>query len=214
MVNNRWYHNIPFYESEKELIYNYYPTLDYSTVDNKIKIEGELFIKEINDSYSIEILFPDDYPNILPIVREVSNDIPQTENRHINGDGSCCLCIPQLEKYYFPNNSNIKQFLENLVIPFFANQAYFDIYGKWLTGEYNHGHRGIYDFYSEYFNVLDINIIVRFIKLTLSSNININKKCLCNSNRPIKKCHLFKINNLKIIHQKNNFIKIYIILIN
>lgn len=192
-----WIRDISFFETEKYLISKYYPTLEYIQCGDNIKLVGELYIKEIDDSYSIEVSFLDDYPNSLPLVKEIGGDIPCCDWRHINPDKTCCLCIPQLEKKYFPIGANIKVFLDNLVVPFFANQAYFDLTGKWLNGEYNHGGQGIYDFYVELFNTLDINKIVNLIELSINNDININKKCPCGSCKSLKKCHLSEINKLK-----------------
>ena len=196
MVTN-WYSNIAFFEQEKKLISKYYPSLHYVQNHNKVKLEGELYIKEIDDSYTIEVSFLDDYPKSLPIVKEIGGDIPQIDKRHINFDGSCCLCVPQLEKLYFPDGSNIKTFLDKLVVPFFANQAYFDSNGTWLNGEYRHGGQGVYDFYVELFDTLDIKQIINLIDCCIKDTFNVNKKCPCNSGRPIKKCHITAVSKLK-----------------
>lgn len=209
-MSYKWYENKSFFANEKELISEYYPMLHYVEENKNIKLIGELYIKEINDSYTIEIIFLDDYPNSLPLVKEIGNDIPKELDRHISYDGSCCLCVPQLEKYYFPKNSNIKDFLDKLVVPFFVNQAYFDMTGKWINGEYSHGILGIYEFYSNFFESKDINKILNLLKVIMKSIPNFNKKCPCFSGKSIKKCHFKSLINLKKIikdEQLNNDIE-------
>lgn len=206
----KWYINSSFFEEEKELVSKYYPTLKYIEENKNFKLIGELYIKEIDDSYSIEINFLDDYPNSLPIVKEIGNDIPKELDRHISYDGTCCLCVPQLEKYYFPKGSNIKDFLDKLVVPFFANQAYFELTGEWINGEYAHGILGIYEFYNNLLGIKNINEILNLLKIVKKSIPNFNKKCPCNSGKSVRKCHLVKIVQLKKIirvDQLNNDIE-------
>ncbi len=192
-----WKANSSFFEEERQNILDKYPSLTYIVQKNKVKLIGELYLSEINDSYSIEIEFPDNYPNKLPTVKEVDGDIKKDLDMHVSFDGSCCLCLPHLEKQYFPSGSNIIVFLENLVKPFFANQAYFKLTGKWITGEYSHGLKGIFEFYSDIFISDDIKIIKKLLYISVQAVPNYNKKCPCGNNKSIKKCHLSKIVQLK-----------------
>jgi len=192
-----WKTSDVFFEEEQKIILEQYPSLSYIIKEDSIKLIGELYIPEINDSYSIEILFPCDYPNSLPTVKEVDEEIVRDIDLHIYPDGTCCLCLPHLEQFYFPKGSNISVFIEKLVKPFFANQAYYKITGKWLNGEYSHGLKGIHEFYIELFKSDDIKIILQLLYLSIKSAPNYNKKCYCGSNKSIRKCHLPNIVKLK-----------------
>ncbi len=194
-----WEENSTFFDKEKEIIKHQYPSLHYIVQENNIHLLGEIYIKEIDDSYSIKIAFPFDYPNSLPIVISDSEDIEKNIDLHIYSDGSCCLCLPHLEQFYFKKGSSINVFIDNLVKPFFANQAYYKITGKWLNGEYSHGLKGIYEFYSEVFECSDTYSILQLLYLSIKSAPNYNKKCYCGSNKSIKKCHLSNIVKLKKI---------------
>jgi len=211
-----WVENSVFFDKEKEIIRQKYPSLHYIVQENKIQLVGEIYIQEIDDSYSIKIEFPSDYPNSLPIVISDSEELKRDIDLHIYSDGSCCLCLPHLEEFYFPKGSSIDVFIENLVKPFFANQAYYKITGKWLNGEYSHGLKGIYEFYSEIFECNDAYIILQLLYLSIKSAPNYNKKCYCGSNKSIKKCHLQNIVKLKKIVTKkqtkedlHHFLKVY-----
>lgn len=207
-----WQENPLFFTKEKEYILQKYPSLTYCIENDIVKLIGELPIEEIDDSYSIEIEFPDSYPKNLPIVKEVSGDIPRELDFHISYDGSCCLCLTQLENFYFPNGSNIIIFLEKLVIPFFANQAYFKITGTWLNGEYGHGEKGIYEFYSDILQTNNIHVMIILMILSLQKIKNINAKCPCSSGKSIKKCHLQYIKQLAMYtstHQIKNDITFF-----
>lgn len=192
-----WEEDSLLFEIEKRLVLQHYPSLHYHIIGEKVKLVGELFIAQIDDSYSIELEFPDNYPKSLPSVKEVGGDIVRELDLHISHDGNCCLCLPQLESFYFPDGSNIITFFEKLVIPFFANQAYFKITGNWISGEYSHGISGVYEFYSEIFKTKNIRIILKLLCLSIQSIPNYNKKCVCGSNISIKKCHLVTIIKLK-----------------
>ncbi len=192
-----WEDNSTFFAQEKEIINLKYPSLHYVIQESNIQLVGEIYIKEIDDSYSIKIEFPSDYPNCFPTVISDSEDINRDIDLHIYSNGSCCLCLPHLEEFYFKKGSTIDVFIENLVKPFFANQAYYKMTGTWLNGEYSHGLKGIYEFYTEVLESSDTLTILQLLYLSVKSSPNYNKKCYCGSNKSIKKCHLSNIVKLK-----------------
>ena len=195
-----WYqHDEALFQKEVQLLSEYYPSLKMHQEKSKIHFSGLLDIENI-DSYHIEILLPDDYPHSLPTVKDIGNDIPKTIDRHMYNDGSCCLTINhimvqkyQREHYYLVN------FIEDFVKPFFANQLYFDQTGKWLTGEYSHGNEGKREYLKEHISITDDILVDKLLKLATKTRLNLRKQCPCHSNKPLKRCHLKTILEIKKI---------------
>ena len=50
---------------------------------------------QLQDEYSIQILFPTDFPNTIPIVREISGRIESSADYHNNKENDgFCLGVP------------------------------------------------------------------------------------------------------------------------
>jgi len=162
-----WYNKSPsLFQKFKRLLKDEYPSLHIQIENNIIYIRGTLFLynkektKEI-DHYSVEIEIPNDYPEAIPLVREIGGRLPKIADRHLNSDGTACLFYPEERLSVYPTNSTIIDFIKGPVYKFFLEQTYFDLTAKrdgkgiWLYGEWKHGEDGAIEFYSE---KLDINI--------------------------------------------------------
>lgn len=210
-----WYKKYEhLYLNEKNQVMRQYPKLNYYIENKKIIISGELDIKDKNnivwDTFKILIVFPDDYPNSLPKTFEINRKIPRYPSRHINYDGSCCLCVRTLEKKYFQNGITITDYIEKLVIPFLANQIWYEKKGEWVNGDYSHGTQGILEAYEEITETKDINTILKIIEYVINAKkIQINKKCFCESGKKLKKCHLNIVNKLRNMVNKKVLIEDY-----
>ena len=193
-----WYqHNETLFHKEIKLLKEYYPSLKFYQEDSKIYFRGLLNIEDI-DSFEIEILLPDDYPKSLPIVKDIGNDIPRNIDRHMYSDGTCCLTINHvmIQKYQ-SDNYYLLNFIDDFVKPFFANQLYFEQTGKWLTGEYSHGNTGKREYLKEYIQITDDVLFNKLLNLATKTRLNQRKKCPCYSNKPLKRCHLQTVLEIK-----------------
>ena len=98
---------------------------------------------------------------------------------HVSSDdGLCCLGIKRGNN----RNFNIKNFLPELVIPFFYRLSYTEKFGLFasqndLWGEYSHGEEGLREYRAEIFNLAE-------------QNPGRNDLCPCGSGKKYKKCHL------------------------
>ena len=205
-----WHEKDPeLFRSEKLLLEKYFPTLRMVEGENLIYVEGDLPLKykikevEIDDLWKILIIIPFDYPNSLPLVKEAGGRIEPTLDRHFFPAGHACLCHASEWRYYFsPKESNLKDFLEKLVIPFFYGQSYFEkTDGEWPFGEYKHGSGGMFQFYSSKLNIDDVKALFNCIKLLeRGSVIKGHWDCPCESSRKIRDCHpdlLISLNGMK-----------------
>lgn len=109
----------------------------------------------IRDSYKIRIEYRNSEFSDLPQVYETGARIAnlaqsrnlKTEDLHINPSGAVCLCIKPEEAGNLPEGFNITDFFNNLVIPFFYAQSYFEKYSAWPWGQYSHGNLGFIEWY-------------------------------------------------------------------
>ena len=153
-----------------------------------LAFEGEYEGTVITDSYDIEIHIASDYPRTLPVVREVGYRIPR--EFHINpDDNTLCLAAPLAIKIQFSLNKTLLGFIENLVIPFFFNYIHLQTYGSLPFGERSHGILGILEFYSDFFQCSDHEVILKLLKILGTYGYQGYEKCPCNSGKKLRNCH-------------------------
>jgi hypothetical protein len=162
---------------------------------------GEIEIFDNNgnywDSFQIKIKIPKNYSFSFPKVFTVGNRIPIEDDRHINDDASCCVAVLQEEVLRASRGITIIQFLSEFVVPFFANQLYFEKHNKWANGHYLHSIDGVIQFYKEQTHLETLDEIIVFFKmLPTIKQLGRNNKCFCNSNLKYKNCHLLPLNKI------------------
>lgn len=111
-------------------------------------------------------------------------EVPIIDLHIYPNDGACCLGI----KYADNKHLQIREFLHELVIPFFYRLSYTNKFGidraqRDLWGEYSHGDRGEIEHFLE---IMDI----------AQHNLGRNDLCPCRSGRKYKKCHLGEVESL------------------
>ncbi len=158
----------------------------------------------IEDVYEIEINLSDS--RLVPLVKETGGRILKSKEKwhlkslsdlHINYNKTACLCVKTEEHSKMPRGFNLKDFFENLLIPFFYYQSFFEKYGREPWKGYSHGDLGILENYLS-INVCTAKTIVLFcenLSTILRIHITDNKifkkyhLCFCNSGKQFKKCH-------------------------
>lgn len=158
----------------------------------------------IEDVYEIEIDLYDS--RLVPLVKEIGGRILKSKEKwhlkslsdlHINNNGTACLCVKTEEPAIMPRGFNLKDFFENLLIPFFYYQSFFEKYGKESWKGYSHGDLGILENYlnTKVSTARTILLFYEIISPTLQQYIVRNKYfkkyhlCFCNSGKRFKKCH-------------------------
>lgn len=164
----------------------------------------------IRDQYDIRIIVSKTSSPDLPKVYAIGSRIAEvakqkslpTYDLHFNFDGSACLYVAGKEKEYFPDDFDFKIFMNQLVIPFFYAQSYFQKFNEWPWGEYAHGIMGMFEWYSEQEKPSKSDVeqtLVRVKKSGEWSSISGkfykgnwfkgHSRCLCGSNKKIRICH-------------------------
>lgn len=180
-----------------------FPKLAINESNGKTCLKGEIdiFDKEGTywDSYFIKIVVPRGYPYAFPELFEISGKFPHVEDRHANTEGNCCLCSLQEEDIVSQKGISICDFIHRYVIPYLANQIYYDLTGTWANGEYKHGEDGILQYYQELLETDDLKRVYDLIILLKTSTFHRNDDCYCGEDKKIKHCHLKQYSLFKSI---------------
>ena len=147
----------------------------------------------LHDAFSIGIELDTLDHSGWPTVYEVGGRHAQIADRenidtidlHFYPDGACCLGLQLLAD----RRTTLKEFMDELVAPFFYRLAYADIHGleaarQYLWAEYPHGDQGLREY------LLDLADIARH-------GLGRNDPCACGSGRKYKRCHLGEVDRFK-----------------
>jgi len=169
-----------------------YKNLSLKQIDNNYYIFGFLGFTskfkdiKIQDAFELFIAIPSDYPNQLPIVKEIGERIPK--DFHHSGD-ELCLGTPVDSWIKFSKSNSLIGFIESLVIPYLFSFCYKSKTGRMPFDERAHYGKGILEFYCEFFGIKDFVVAQKFLKILASGQYSRNKTCPCNSGRRLEKCH-------------------------
>ena len=144
------------------------------------------------DVYSVRIEVSTRFPRGLPTIYEVSGRIPRDPDRHVNGDGSCCVGVPvELELELGPSFS-ILDYLRGPVNSFFVGQYLVERGLPWPSGvERSHGAEGVLEFFREHLGEPELTLkeLVRWIALFAQKSVKRHYRCPCGTGRVIRSCH-------------------------
>jgi hypothetical protein len=151
--------------------------------------------------YQLTIQIPPGYPEEVPTLHCLPEEIPKKDFRHNSGE-SACLCARCDYRKHWPRGSSLADFVQSLVIPFLTCQHYFDIHGYWpKTGEREHGAPGIVQAYSEFCRPLgDVTgeMIGRIVRMLIRSGLpKGHNSCPCGSGKRIRDCHRLELEQMR-----------------
>ena len=142
----------------------------------------------ITDSFEIEVLIPDAYPDILPRVTETGGKM-EPNYEHVFTDGTLCLAIPIEMREIFDQQPSLLGFVNRLVIPYFYGYCHWREYGQHPFGEQKHGGEGIVQYYVESLNLTNEVTALAFLCLLYEHGYRGHHNCPCGSARRLRKCH-------------------------
>lgn len=171
---------------------NEHPSLHVITVDGGYVIRGAYAINHSGtelDRFIIEIDLRRDLISNLPLVREIGGRIPQTIDRHINPNGSCCVCLPEDYFLRHPGRFEILEFLNGPIRSFFVGQALVERGGAWPHGELAHGHDGREQWLKDFFKSLTSQQLRAYLEILSVAKIKGHLTCPCGSGKRLRTCH-------------------------
>jgi len=164
-----------------------------------IRLRGEFNFKavgddceEVEDTYMLEIVIPDQFPRDIPTVKEIGGKIPREDSFHVNGDGSLCLGSPirLMKKIY--DAPNLTGFINGCLVPYlYAVSSKLKNGGGFLFGQLSHGNQGISEDYSDIFGLQNNKQTMQAIQLLCNRKRIANKKrCPCGCGKKLGACQL------------------------
>jgi len=196
-----WYKADPgLLEKMKAEVQATYPNLHFYPTADRVVVRGTFPIVhegEILDRYLVEIELPHDYPDAVPVVREVGGRVPRTPDYHVNGTGEACLFLPDERWTVCPPGTTFLAFLEGPVRNFFLGQSVYRVTGKWPFGERRHGTDGTRDYYVELLGADDINVILGYLECLARPVLKGHWQCPCQSGRRLRDCHRAQMEDLR-----------------
>jgi hypothetical protein len=180
-----------------------FPNLHSFEFDDRVEVRGTFPIRGVDgtdlDQFRVRIILPADYPEELPVVREVGGRIPWTEEYHVNPGtgGVACVLIPDDRWKAFPKGARFRRYIEVPLHNFFLGQLCYARGDGWPFGQWGHGNDGIEDYYKHLLKTDDIKVVVRFLACALSAKRWLQELCPCRSGRRVAKCCRSKVGWLK-----------------
>lgn len=191
------------FKNELSEVITKFPDLAIKHINGKDILKGILDIFDessaVTGSFSVEIYPTEKFPYRFPKIFEVGSDILCNADWHKYPDNSCCITVEQDEILKCRNGITVLYFIEQMAIPYFANQLYRIKTGKYLN-EYPHGKDGVRLFYVELFKSSDIKFWhICYDHAFKKAQIRRNDECYCYSGNKYKKCHMLVEEKLQII---------------
>lgn len=203
-------------KSDKEWLQRRYPGLNSGSdngieaISGKFRFDADFRDQRIIDQYTIRIEMRPSEASDLPTVFETDSRISlgaevkgkSLADLHTYADGSACLCLKLAEAGYFPNGFALPAFIQELVLPYFYAQSYFEIHGKWPWDTLSHGILGWIEWYRDqepssreitygFLEKLKATQSWHVIQKELSKKNELkgHQRCICGSGRRYRDCH-------------------------
>jgi len=163
------------------------------TLSGKFIMNAEYNNIPLYDEYEIEIVVDANFPDEVPAVRYLGNDIP-TAFEHFYSNGTLCLGA-SCELYDFlEEKKSLCSFIDEIVMSYFYAVSYYRRYGIVPYGERSHGIKGIEEAYMERYEVTDQNVLIQLmLYLADVYRYRGHKECPCGSGMKFRDCHGKKI---------------------
>lgn len=140
---------------------------------------------KVQDSYSLEIRVPNNFPSDLPTVKELGSKIPRDGRHHINPDETLCLGSPLRLKMLVRDEPTLSGFASNCIVPY----LYWITTKKFAVGELAHGDAGIIADYMALFGLSDQDQVIPTLRLLGMKKRVANKKpCTCGCGVRLGRC--------------------------
>lgn len=180
--------------SDFESLNEKYPELNIIKQNGNYVISG--FVKldhlygdvRMTGVFELEIIVSNDFPNTLPVVREITKKIDR-KYPHLYSNGQFCLASNIELKIYFSNNRDIGTFIDDYVITYLYTYRYYEEYGVYPYGERSHGMMGDLEYLKELFRVDEWNKVLEIMIFISKSNYRGHLLCPCQSGEKLRNCH-------------------------
>jgi hypothetical protein len=173
------------------------PDLRAAIVDGVLQVRGSYAVHDgdiVLDRYQVEVRFPRAYPKAAPLVEEIGGRIPRTQDRHISGDRTTCLLVP--EEWLLAPDQSFKAFLAGPMKNFFLGQLLVEAGKPWPFGQRSHGYEGLIEAYLELLGISDRTRIMAYFDCLRRKVIKGHFECPCGSKKRLRNCHRSELQEL------------------
>lgn len=170
-----------------------------------IRVEGTYLLYETAtgpnpagplSEFEVRIVLPYDFPRGEPSVVETAGRIPRTPDRHVNGDGTCCVTVWE-HWLATADDHSVAAFIAGPVHEYFLAQLWFEKKKKWPFGERSHYAVGLVEAYNDALGTkLSAKRLAYHLRLLSQDWPKGHWLCPCNSGRIVRKCHRDEMNAL------------------
>jgi len=205
--------DLKLYEQFQDL-YLSYPRLSLQKdtkgpwyINGILKFSREYFKRLIEDEYSVKIIVPENYSDMLPKILETGDRIPKDFHHYL--DESLCLGAPLAVKLKFRRQPTLLGFVDNCAIPYLYSFSYKSRFGKLPFGELSHGGIGILEYYQELFGVKDHKRVLKLIEILAEESYHSHDRCPCGRGKRLESCHGKLLLEIKTVQSPAEFLNEY-----
>lgn len=196
-----WHEADPrLYSTTKEEVERQFPSLHFVIRNQIAFVRGSLLLQDEGrsvDRYIIELEIPRNFPERIPIVREIGGRIPRILDRHFQADGAACLFVEAERWKVWPRGASLVDFLNGPVKNFFLGESVHELTGEWPFGARSHRAAGIYETFSELLETTDRGVIRAYIDVLRKKQLKGHWDCPCGSRRRLRDCHAVLVASLR-----------------
>jgi hypothetical protein len=199
-MKSAWYKAAPDrFATVKKDIETEYPDLRVFIDREVVFARGSFPVKDGNDvldRFLIEIEFPSDFPDSVPVLREIGGRIPWNADRHVNPTGETCPIVPE-EWLVRSDRDSMRQFLDGPIRNFFLGQILVEHGKPWPFSERPHGTPGLLQSYRELLSASDDSEAIRYLDYLSRKIVKGHWECPCGRGKRLRNCHLEKLKDLQ-----------------
>ena len=160
-------------------------------------------LETISESFEIELMVPNDFPESLPRVRETGGRI-EADYEHRNPTGTLCLAVPIEQRRIFFEQPTLLGFVNRLVIPYLYGYCFFKKHGRHPFDEAEHGYEGILRHYIDTLGLRDDLAALGVVCFLLEHGYRGHHACPCGSGLKVRTCHGQALLKLRQIHDERS----------
>ena len=191
-----------------------FPGLTFFTKNGVPGLTGEIELVGNDgisiDTYSIEILATETFPDSFPLVFEIGGQIPKNYDWHVyETDGHCCIKTTPEEMLACKKGITLTTFVEEQIKPYLFNQTFRRLNGFFYQ-ERSHGLEGWLEYFQEIFETKNINLIKNgLLFISKKKKPNRVSTCFCGSGKKYRKCHRSTFEKLSMLSKRDFDVLLY-----
>lgn len=171
-------------------------------------------LPDIEDSFDLEIVVPQDYPERAPSVFDRGGRVRPGYHR-LKG-GAFCLGSPLRIAMFLRRRPSLLAFAGRFIVPYLYRYSHIDKLGQdpWPDLDHNKPGLGLIEEYSRIVGAETPEACMGLIKLlSLRKRVANKRPCPCGSGLRLGRCHNRRINGLRSVYPRSRFKAVHQVLL-